>query len=93
MPVVVAPFGSFPQSSIFQRGAIANPGRANLEKIQNFTALVLANLDASDSESGRIFQEFSRSTRFSHVRTAPDSSQQKVVNVQMNVIWNFTENS
>ena len=35
----------------------------------NFTMLVLFCIDASDSKSRRIFQRFSRSTRFSLLRT------------------------
>ena len=37
----------------------------------NLSGLVLFCIDTSDSESGRIFQHFSRSTRLSHLCTAP----------------------
>ena len=40
---------------------------------RNFGRLVLSCIDASDSESRRIFQHFSRSTRFACLCTAPDS--------------------
>ena len=39
----------------------------------HFWRLVLGCIDASDSESRRIFSDFSRSTRFSHLRTATKS--------------------
>ena len=38
----------------------------------NFERLVLGCIDSYDSESRRIFQHFSRSTRFSFLRTAPN---------------------
>ena len=37
----------------------------------NLSGLVLFCIDTSDSESRRIFQHFSRSTRLSHLCTAP----------------------
>ena len=40
-------------------------------RIPNFPGLVLFCIDTSDSESRRIFQHFSRSTRLSHLCTAP----------------------
>ena len=40
-------------------------------QIPNFPGLVLFCIDTSDSESRRIFQHFSRSTRWSHLCTAP----------------------
>ena len=40
-------------------------------RIPNFPGLVLFCIDTSDSESRRIFQHFSRSTRLSHLSTAP----------------------
>ena len=40
---------------------------------RNFGRLVLSCIDASDSESRRIFQHFSRSTRFASLCTAPNS--------------------
>ena len=39
----------------------------------NFGGLVLGCIDSYDSESRRIFSDFSRSTRFSRFRTAPNS--------------------
>ena len=45
----------------------------------NFAVLVLFCIDASDSESRRIFQHFMRSTRFSLLRTATNPKiQQKL---------------
>ena len=40
-------------------------------RIPNFPGLVLFCIDTSDSESRRIFQHFSRSTRLLHLCTAP----------------------
>ena len=42
-------------------------------KSSNFRRLVLGCMDSYDSESRRIFQHFSRSTRFVFLRTAPNS--------------------
>ena len=44
--------------------------RWNSPPAWNFGRLVLGCIEASDSESRRIFQHFSRSTRFSPLRTA-----------------------
>ena len=50
------------------------PGGSVHGERANFAVLVLFCIDASDSESRRIFQHFSRSTRFSLLRTAPQDS-------------------
>ena len=42
-----------------------------------FSKLVLGCIDSYDSEKWRIFSHFSRSTRFSHFRTAPNSKFQE----------------
>ena len=42
-----------------------------------FSKLVLGCIKASDSEKWHKFSHFSRSTRFSHFRTAPNSKFQK----------------
>ena len=55
------------------------PGGSAHGERTNFTGLVLGCIDASDSESRRIFQHFSRSTRFSILRTAPNSKSQQNV--------------
>ena len=50
-------------------------------KSSNFRRLVLGCMDSYDSESRRIFQHFSRSTRLSFLRTAQISKfLQKIVN-------------
>ena len=49
---------------------LLNLGLAIWEDRANFGGLVLGCIEASDSESRRIFQHFSRSTRFSPLRTA-----------------------
>ena len=43
----------------------------------HFWRLVLGCIEASDSESRRIFHDFSRSTRFSPLRTAPNQKFQQ----------------
>ena len=46
---------------------------SNFMKFQsNFERLVIGCIDASDSESRRIFQDFSKSTRSAFFRTAPN---------------------
>ena len=41
--------------------------------LRNFGGLVIGCIDTSDSESRRIFQHLSRSTRFTFLCTAPNS--------------------
>ena len=52
--------------------------------LANFGRLVLSCIDVSDSESRRIFQDFSKSTRSAFFRTAP--------NLNFNEICNFLPN-
>ena len=65
----------------FAEGGRKTPGRSVHGERANFRVLVLLCIDASDSESRRIFHRFSRSTRLSLLRTAPNPKfQQKLAN-------------
>ena len=56
----------------------------------NFGGLVLGCIDSYDSESRRIFSDFSRSTRFSPLRTALSQKfQQKLAKIFDEILQNF----
>ena len=58
----------------------------------NFGGLVLGCIDSYDSESRRIFSDFSRSTRFSPLRTALDPKfQQKLAKISSYFYRNFAK--
>ena len=64
------------------------PGRSVHGERAYFRRLVLFCIEASDSESRRIFHRFSRSTRLSLLRTAPNPKfQQKLAKI----FHNFTD--
>ena len=68
------------------------PGRSVHGEQANFTVLVLVCIDASDGEKGRIFQHFSRSTRFPLLRTAPNPKfQQKLAKISSHLYRNFAK--
>jgi len=69
-----------PQSHCHCLAAVAKMHFASASS--NFDRLVLGCIDASDSESRRIFQRFSSSTRLSLFRTAPKPKfQQKLAKI------------
>ena len=75
------------------------PARGTARSTPNFERLVLFCMDSYDSETGFIFQRFSRSTRCTNLRTAQISKiQLKIVNffTKLNIeysnffnIWHF----
>ena len=60
-----------------ENSTLCKPGGSAHGERANFAVLVLLCIDASNSESGLIFWHFSRSTRFSLLRTAPKPKFQK----------------
>ena len=69
------------RSRTFNRALFVPEGSVHGERA-NFGGLVLGCIDSYDSESRRILSDFSRSTRFSHLRTALNPKfQQKLAKI------------